>query len=68
MGKECETKDEMEVVFKAFQKHILGTTLPGKGECTKLIQLNGVSKNRTWGTVKDFVRNHKIKVSKKRKQ
>ena len=67
-GKRMWTKDEMEVVFKAFQKHISGTTLPDKAECTKLIQLNGVSKNRTWGTVKDFVRNHKIKVSKKRKQ
>lgn len=58
----------MKVVFDAFQVYISGPQLPGKHECEKLIKDFPVLSGRTWTKVKDFVKNHKVSMERKRKK
>ena len=59
-------KAEIDVVTKTFKQYILGGNgkgLPGKKQCTDIINGNDVLKRRSWQNVKDFVRNKQTKFT-----
>ena len=50
----------MDIIF---HQHINGQTLPGKIECTRMLDEHKEFKGRLWIHFKDFVRNHKTKLA-----
>ena len=65
-GKRKWTPEEVNVVLTSFHSHVIGSTLPGKTECLKVISKNKCLKGRRWTNIKDYVRNHKKLASKKK--
>lgn len=61
--------EQSELVLRAFHKHVIGNSLPGKVECLTLLSKNPCLRGREWKNLKDFVRNHKVTIARqKRKQ
>ena len=67
-GKTKWTKEESDLVLNAFHKYLTTDRLPGKKECLMLITKNKELRNRSWTNVKDFVRNHKTSLRRKKKK
>ena len=57
---------EVKLVLDHFNEHVVGSTLPGKSECLKFLSKNSEIKNRTWTMIKDFIRNHKVSIDRKK--
>ena len=53
------TQQESKIVLDAFHGNLISKILPGKEECLDLIEKTGLT--RSWGNVKDFIRNQSHK-------
>ena len=56
------TDEQRQFVRLTFRKYIHGEGLPGKVECSQVIQANSFLANRKWQNIKDFVRNEQKKM------
>ena len=55
---------ERDAALKYFHKYIAGAGLPGKKEVEKFLRLHDfVHPDRSWRSIKDFVRNQKKRIS-----
>ena len=59
--------EEIDVVTKVFHKYIIGSTLPGKTDCLKLIVENKCLRGQSWTNVKDYERSHNVAIARKMK-
>ena len=56
------SKDEKRIVHEYFSKHIDNDILPKKDECLSFMDsYKEIVKDRTWTTIKDYVRNYLTK-------
>lgn len=60
------TQKESKIVLDSMHEFLVGNKLPGKNLCETLIKKNECLHKRKWTNVKDFVRNHKLKLSKRK--
>ena len=62
--KKAWSKEEIEIVLKAFHTHVVGSSLPGKNECLQLITKLACLRGRKWTNLKDYIRNHKVTIAR----
>ena len=62
------TKAESNAVLSHFDGFIKRCKNPGKADVEYCVEKNPVLKDRPWKVIKDYVRNHIVKVQKQKKQ